>query len=219
MKSLQPSRAIVDVFSDSFRQHVRLLIAWGLELAIDHIRQTDEEEHITGFLFDAIDEVLYSNRAAWCKHYDVHNERPISSGGQPGKSRREIDLLIKFVTSPYRPEYVFEAKPLNYLKPYQRESNYINKGALQRFIRGEYDVFTSRYPEAGMLGYVLSDTPEQWSERLMLVIDNNQALLRLIPPQVSIVTVSSFPYEWVSEHKRESSERPIKIYHLLLNCR
>ncbi len=218
MKSPQPGRAVVEVFSASFRHHVRLLIAWGLELAIDSIRQTDKEEDITGFLSDAMNKILDTYREPWCKHYDVHNEHPISSRERAGNSRREIDLLIKFVTHRYKPEYVFEAKPLNYPKLYQRENNYINKDALQRFIRGEYAEFTARYPEVGMLGYVLSDTPEQWCKRLKLAIDNDPDLY-LIPPQIDIVTVSNFPYEWMSEHQRESSARPIKIYHLLLNCR
>lgn len=219
MKSPQPSRAVVEVFSASFRQHVRLLIAWGLESAIVCISQTDKEEDITGFLSDGIDEVLRSYREKWCKHYSVHNERPISSEERSGNSRREIDLTIEFVASRYKPEYVFEAKPLNSLKPYQRESNYTNKEALQRFISGEYAVFTASYPEVGMLGYVLSDTPNQWRDRLKSAIDNNQNSLRLIPPQVDTITVPNFPFEWVSEHERESSKRSVKVYHLLLNCR
>lgn len=219
MKSPYPSRAIVELFTDSFRKHVRLLIAWGLDSAIEQIRQTEKEEDITGFLFDAIDELLCLEREKWCKHYDVHNERPISSKERAGNSRREVDLIIKFVTSRYKPEYVFEAKPLNYLKYHQRESNYINESALQRFIRGEYAEFTARYPEVAMLGYVLSDTPEQWRDRLKLAIAENQVTLRLISSQVDVVTIANFPYEWTSEHERESSDRHVKVYHLLLNCR
>jgi hypothetical protein len=219
MKSTQPTRAIVDVFTASFRQHVRLLIAWGLELAIEQIRQTDQEEHITSLLFDAIDEVLRAYPQRWCKHYDVHNERPISNSERLGHSRREVDLIIKFVTSPFKPEYVFEAKPLNYAKYYQREGNYIHIEALQRFIKGEYAEYTARYPEVGMLGYVLSDTPEVWRDRLKLSINNNRSLLRLVSQQNDIEIIPQFPCEWISEHQRESSTRTVKVYHLLLNCR
>ena len=219
MKSLQPSRVVVKTFSASFRQHVRLLVAWSLELAIDYIRQTDDEEKITGLLSAAVEEVLLSHREKWCKHYDIHNEHPMYDEEQSGKSRKKLDLTVKFVADFYRPEYVFEAKPLNSSKSHQRENNYINERALQRFIRGKYAAYTARYPEVGMLGFVLSDTSEQWSNRLKLAIDNNQTLLCLIPPQVNVIITPEFPYEWMSEHKRESSERPIKVYHLLLNCR
>jgi hypothetical protein len=219
MKSTRPSQFTIESFSASFRRHVRLLIAWGLELAMEQIRSSDKEEEITGFLADSIDEILNSYRENWCKHYDVHNERPISSGGRSGNSRREIDLIIKFVTSPYKPEYVFEAKPLNYGKPHQREANYIDHKGVQRFLRGEYAIFTHRYPEVGMMGYVLTDSIEVWRERLMQAMTNNSSSLRLTSLQATDLVVNEFPLEWFTEHERESSDRPVRVCHLLLNCR
>lgn len=219
MKSPQPSRPIVDIFTKSFRRHVHLLVVWGHELAIDNIQSTDLEEYITNFLFDAIDTVLCSGGEKWFKYYDVHNERPISSKNRYGNSRREVDLIIKLVAHPYKPEYVFEAKSLNYIKNHQRENNYINESALQRFLKGEYADYTGRYPEVGMIGYVLSDSVEQWRDRLKTAIDNNKALLRLYSKQSDVAVITELPYEWMSEHERSSASTPIRIYHLLLNCR
>ncbi len=151
----------------------------------------------------------------WCVNYAVRNEDPISCGSRSGKDRREIDLVFQFVSRKGRPEYVFEAKPLNYAKKYQRASNYVNKEGMGRFISGEYANYTASYPEVGMIGYVLSDSIEQWCSRLKKAISDKSKELRLIPPQRDSKIIDDFPVEWVSIHKRDSSDNPIQIFHLL----
>ena len=69
-----------------------------------------------------------------------------------------------------------------------------------------------------MLGYILSDTPGIWHTWLVKAIDKKKSMLRLISSQQDIVVIKAFPLEWVSEHGRESSDIPIKIYHILLDC-
>lgn len=218
MKKKQASPFISKSVWTLFRVHAHLLIAWGLEDAKSKIR-TDDEEEITGIIHREIKDILRSGRTPWCSHYSAHNEEPIPEGEREGKARRKIDLIIEYVTAIGHPEYIFEAKPLNYPKKYQRMGNYTGGEGLGRFIVGEYADYTINYPEVGMLGYVLSDKPEQWRDRLQEAIDRKKTELCLRSPQRDIDVIDAFPLEWISEHERESSKSLVTVYHILLDCR
>ena len=216
-KGTLSSEIVFEAFSEVFRLQVHLLLAWGYEYARAQI-ESDDENDITDLLYQSIRHILRSGRATWCDNYSVHNEAPISGGKHTGKARRSIDLLIEYVTLPGRPEYVFEAKPLNYPKRYQRVGNYVGRDGVKRFLSGEYADYTANYPEVGMLGYVLSDTLEHWRKDLKKVIDNKSTQLRLKGPQQDVHLIDAFPLEWVSQHERDSNDHPITIYHILLDC-
>lgn len=217
MVTTEPGIILSDHYIESFRNHVHLLLAWGHQKAINNIQNSDEEV-ITGFLSQAIQAILNSGTYRWFQHYAVHNEKPISGGNRAGKARKKLDLTIEYVSQKGRPEYVFEAKPLNSTKSHQRTQNYLDKEGLQRFLCGEYAEYTARYSEVSMLGYVLTDTPAQWNEQLKKAIDEKAEILRLNPPQHDVVIIDEFPLEWISAHKRDSAESDITIYHILLDC-
>ena len=221
MKQEKVSSHVLETFSVAFRKHAHLLLAWGHENAKSRI-DTDDEETITGLIYQEIKDILRSGCKGWRWgiNYSVKNEDPITGGKRTGKDRRATDLIIEYVTKPGRPEYVFEAKPLNYPKTYQREGNYTGKSGMCRFIlKGEYAEYTKTYPEVGMLGYVLSDTEKQWCTKLKEAIERKRETLRLQTPQYDITVVEALPLEWVSEHQRECGERLLKICHILLDCR
>lgn len=217
MKQIHVSNNVFQTFSESFRLHVHKLIAWGYATA-RLPAGTENEEEITDILYQEIQNLLRSGRERWFSNYAVKNEDPISGVRRKGKSRREIDLIIEFVTSRGRPQYIFEAKALNYRKTYQRTANYMNRNGIGRFIEeGEYASYTAHYPEVGMLGYVLSDTPEVWRDRLKEAISKAKGLrLRAQPRDVYLL--DAFHTEWLSEHDRTSANHPIAIYHILLDC-
>lgn len=223
MKETQVSSTVFETFTSAFRTHVHLLLAWGYEQAKPQINQlkTDDEDTITGLLAQEIQSTLDSGCKGrmWGISYNVKNDHPIPGGNRMGRERRRIDILIEYHTQSIRPKYVFEAKPLNYSKAYQREGNYTDKKGMCRFIlKGEYAEFSKNYPEVGMLGYVLSDTEKCWYTRLKEAIDQKRTTLRLKSSQYDSAVIEEFPLEWVSEHERESVERPLKIYHILLDC-
>lgn len=220
MKQLQRSSIVFETFSSAFRKHAHLLVAWGYENAKSQIN-TDDEETITGLIYQEIKNILrFGYRGgAWCSNYAVKNEDPITGGIRTGKDRRATDLIIEFVTQKGHPEYIFEAKPLNYPKAYQREGNYTDEKGMCRFIqKGEYAEYTQNYPEVGMLGYVLSNSNEYWCIKLKRAILKKRSILRL-KNQSDITVIENFPTEWISEHNRELVERPLNIYHILLDCR
>lgn len=223
MKTANVSPVIFETFSDSFRQHAHLLVAWGYQTVRPRL-QTDDEEKITDLLYQGIDHVLMLEPARWCSKYEVKSEAPISGIKSEGKNRKKIDLLI-VATVKGRPQYVFEAKPLNYRKPKQRSSNYTNHKkhglfqAMGRFLEGEYAGYTARFPEVVMLGYVLSDTVEIWRDRLKQDIDAKKTELRLTTRQQDVSVIDEFPVEWISKHNRTSSDFPVEVYHILLDCK
>jgi len=218
MKEEVPSKQTFDVFSDIFRRQVHLLIALGMDGARTKIKPGSEEEDITGFIAAAIQHHLRRRTFKWTKDYAVHNEKPIPGAKHSGKERECLDLVVEFVAQAGRPEYVFEAKPLNYAKGWQLMANYTNKDeAMGRFLKGEYAMYTARFPEVAMLGYVHTDTVETWRERLKKAIARKRTELALRATQQDVSVIPQFPAEWVSEHDRESApDRPVTIYHLLL---
>ncbi|MCZ6679873.1 MAG: hypothetical protein O7E52_21785, partial [Candidatus Poribacteria bacterium] len=76
----------------------------------------------------------------------------------------------------------------------------------------------SRYDEAAMLGYAQSHSLKRWQEEVRRAIDQNGSELRLKLPQCDVKIICDFPLEWVSEHDRDTVNRPIIIYHILLDC-
>ncbi len=218
MKTLTPTHSpTVVLFTNRFRKDVHQLIAWGFEKAKSQIT-TDDEEDITGDIYKCIKNLLRSGQQSWFRHYTVKNEDPFSAEGRKGKDRKVTDILIEWVVGKHRPEYIFEAKPLNYSKTYQRTSNYTDEKGMCRFIKGEYAEYTARYPEVAMIGYVLSDTLECWQLRLFNAINEKREALQLVSSQKKVIVIEAFPLEWISEHKRGSSKIPVKIYHVLLDC-
>lgn len=210
------SQPFLQAYSASFRLHAHLLLAWGYEQARSHFNTEDEEE-ITDILYQNIHHLLMLERERWMANYVVKNEDPISGGKHKGKSRREIDLVIE-LTVPGRPQYIFEAKMLNWRKLHQRTDNYINKSGMGRFMEGEYADYTARFPEVAMVGYVVSDSIEDWHNRLKTAIEEKKEQLRLHRSQENVIICDTFTHEWMSEHARDSSDLPIIIHHILLNC-
>jgi hypothetical protein len=198
------------------RLRVHLLIAWGYERA-KPLLDTEDEEEISDILYQNIQHLLMVQEESWMANFDIKNEDPISGGQRKGKSRREIDLIIEF-TGRGRPQYVFEAKALNWRKRHQRIDNYVNSQGLGRFITGEYADYTARFPEVSMLGYVLSDSVSDWYTWLNSAIDERKDNLHLFQTQEDVTICAKIPFEWVSIHKRESSDLPVTIYHILFDC-
>jgi hypothetical protein len=85
-------------------------------------------------------------------------------------------------------------------------------------MNGEYAEYTARFPEVGMLGYVLSDSVADWREWLKTAIDERKDDLHLRSPQEDVTVCDSILLEWISKHDRTSSDLPVEIYHILLDC-
>ena len=148
-----PGQEIAHIYEKYFRHHAHMLIAWGHQRAVASIQPDSDEPDISGFLAEAIRNLLATGSYRWFQH-----------------------------------------------------------------LWGEYAEYTARYPEVGMLGYVLTETPARWHEQLKKAIDAHAELLQLNAPQFAVNIVDELPFEWGSEHKRTSADTHITIYHILLDC-
>ncbi len=206
-----------DKYWPEFRLHVHKLIAWGYEDARSKIGQDREEEEITGFIAEAIQERLSFPRCPrWCRRYALKEDNPVPGKSLTGKRRKVPDFIFE-LTIPPRPWYIFEAKRLRQHKDF-RESYYLGNKGLGRFLRGEY---ASNYLEAGMIGYVQCDTLDDWTDRLKRYLvedmrEKNCKLRSKSSPREELV-LNAFPKEWVSERERNTGKE-IAIYHILLDC-
>ena len=212
-KTTNPDKEYFGDYPRSFRIQVHQLIAWGYEDARQLIKSNNEQETaITGFIAEAIEDRLVANCTSWFNHYSVKDDPPIRKRGSSGRSRPRTDLVIQ-ANFMGRPEYIFEAKRLR--RNGYGADKYIGSEGMGRFVSGLY---ASKYDEAGMLGYVQSDSLVHWQGKVKAAIDSNSYPLCLKSTQHDEAVIDYFPLEWVSKHDRASLGRSIDVSHILLDC-
>jgi hypothetical protein len=197
-----------------FRQHAHKLVAWGYADAREKIGPTNEEEDITGFIVEAIQERLDQDGPAWCLRYSVKENNPVPGKGLTGKRRKRPDIIVEYVAA-RRVHYIFEVKRMNAQKNC-REDKYLKEG-LMRFIVGEY---ASAYPEAAMIGYIQDRTCKQWATKIKALMKGSTDIasgLKLQNVIDDIKIIDEFSDEWKSEHLRDNL-MPISIYHIAVDC-
>ena len=214
MKSPNPSQNIIEIFEPIFRIHAHQLIHIGYSDARPQMTCDDKETTVTGYIAEAIQNRLSSpTQPSWYKYYNVKDDPPIPTEGRTGSGRRKLDIILESSYWNIRPQYGFEAKRLR--KNGFPASKYVGPEGMGCFISGSY---ASRYPEAAMLGYIQSDSVEQWQKKVIAEIDEKADILHLKSPQQNIKVIDEFPNEWISDHNRDSVGYPITIYHILLKC-
>jgi hypothetical protein len=218
MPSLDPGPELFIRYWSSFRRHAHQIIMWGYQDAERKIKSKNlekywKEEEITGFITAAIqDRLRASDCPRWCSHFSVKEENPVPSINLAGKKRKRTDIIIEY-TKNRRPEYIFESKRL--LKNKCKEDAYILKGLL-RFVDGQY---ASRYPEAGMIGYVQSDSLDYWMGKIQIAIEaepSSSYNLNPVNSQKPLMPSDTYSLGWSSQHKRKY-QGEIVIYHILLD--
>lgn len=198
----------INLYEKSFRKDAHQLIAWGYEDSLSQIHANLQEEDITGFIGDAIEERLNDpNTEERFDRYFLNEEKRISSQGRTGKARFRLDIVIQYSGSRPRIEYMFEAKRL--CKGSHPIGKYTGKEGMQCFIDGRY---ASQYPEAGMIGYLQSDDYKYWEKELKRKLNQNSN-----KQLQEVEIIPSLPHEYFSTHQRKSGT-PITIYHIFLDC-
>lgn len=207
-----PRKPDWSVYKACFRRDAFQLLAWGHEDARGKILNDLEETQITGFISEAIDKRLMSFKTpARFDRYGLKEDNPVPSESRTGKQRRRLDIIIERAQRGPRPRYVFEAKRLHRIN--HGIDKYSGKEGLLRFVQGTY---AAEYPEAAMVGYIQSDTPDYWIEKLTKVLAKGDEL-RISKHLSRDVVLKSIPHSWVSEHTRKHLN-PITLYHVMLVC-
>lgn len=196
----------------AFQRHCHRFLAIGYQEALPRIQsEPDEETDITGYICEALDQ-WFRDHPDESFVFFVKDDPPLSGSGRTGKRRLRTDLIISYAAG-NRPEFFFEAKRLYGVS--DSASRYTGKNGMGCFISGRY---ASQCPEAAMIGYVQSDTLEDWQSSLQRRVDERRSELKVERITAPVSFESSFPLEWSSLHRRESLAS-IGLFHILLDCR
>jgi len=196
----------------AFRRHCHRFLAIGYQHALSRIQnEPDEETDITGYICEAIESwFLINPHEAFL--FFIKDDPSLSGGGRTGKRRLKMDIIISYAAGK-RPEFFFEAKRLHRTKAVA--SRYIGEKGMGCFISGRY---ASHCQEAAMLGYVQSDTPQDWQAKLQENVQQQRNDLRLETIAKSVNFEESFPLEWISYHRRAHLPT-LSLFHIVLDCR
>ena len=86
---------------------------------------------------------------------------------------------------------------------------------------GEYLVgnYARDSHEAGMLGYVQTDTASVWAKKLASAIEANDSALSVTPDGkwAGVEVVAKLDHTYLTKHERPTVQKTITLYHLLLS--
>ena len=199
-----------------FRRHCHQLIAFGYDVIRGESHSESNEDFITQRLRQAIqtgqrDGVL----PRWADRYFVHDQLPVDVPGLEGKERPKIDIHFESTESRRRPVYHFEAKRLRTADTHS-VSEYVGKDGLGMFLA---ELYGRMGDEGGMLGYVQSESPTYWAEKISGKLQpdpqgNHQ--LTADGAWARVPLIAEFEHTYATRHTRPTL-RNITIYHTLLD--
>jgi hypothetical protein len=189
------------------------LLAMGYARLDPSSLRVAEETEVTGDLVDAIRSVTEDPESpSWVAHYECADDPPLTTPGRKGKRRRRVDLAFVRTQQGPRPRFQVEAKRLYCSASL---SEYLGSDGLQRILNGDY---AAEHPDAGMLGYVQTETPAVWAAKLeerLGQVDGLYAVRRDGEFRQVIVSRRLW-HTYRSCHDRSSVGFPVDIYHTLL---
>jgi hypothetical protein len=198
-----------------FRRHCHQLIAFGYGAIRGESHRESEEDFITQRIKQAIRTgQLDEGLPRWAKRYFVQDQPPVDVPGVVGKDRPKIDIHFESNES-RRPVYHFEAKRLRTADTHS-VSKYVGKGGLGMFLAELYGRMGN---EGGMLGYIQSESPTHWAERIGTKLHadapgNHQ--LTADGAWTGFPLITEFEHTYATRHTRTNLGN-ITIYHTLLD--
>lgn len=202
-------------YRTAFRADAHQLIAWGYQDARDRIQNVSEETAITGLIAEAIEARLDDPETPErFDRYDPVDEYQLPGEDLVGKRRKRADIRIKSSLLRPRPRYIFEAKRLR--KSTHGIDRYLGEEGMQRFLGNTS--YSQYADEAAMVGYVQSETPDWWLDKLSAALGNDPAGVHRVIASLSTPT-ESMPFEncKISTHNKEDGAA-IEIAHIMLDC-
>ncbi len=201
-----------------FRRRCHQLIAFGH----DRIRAEDHSGSEEDFITQRLRETIQAGQRGrllpqWADRYFVHDQLPVDVPGVRGKKRPKIDIHFESSEAHPRPVYHFEAKRLRH-DDSNSKSAYLGKDGLGMFLA---ELYGRAGDEGAMLGYVQSDSPAYWAEKI-------GGKLRAEPPGSYRVTAdggwtearltADLDHTYATRHTRPTRGN-ITVYHTLLDFR
>jgi hypothetical protein len=199
-------------FQAAFRRHCHRFLATGYTAALRRIQNDpDEETDSTGYICEAL-EKWFRNNPQESVGFFIKDDPPVCGTDKTGKRRPRTDIVIGYAAGA-RPEFCFEAKRLHRSKAVG--SRYTSAVGMGCFITGLY---ARQSADAAMVGYVQTDTLEQWQGDLQNRVQDKARELALESIDAKLSFEYAFPLEWSSTHGRQNNSS-VRIFHLLLDCR
>lgn len=199
-----------------FRRQVFELLRRGYERLDSPDFQDSEEEDITGELIREIRNVTEDRSGpSWVSSYAIHDDPRINAPDRLGNRRLRLDIEFERTCSGKHPRYPFEAKRLS-SRTYATMEKYFGPDGLRQFLSGNY---ASEHDEAGMLGYVQSETPSDWARKAHDTFVKNTEILHLCfnGNWKPVDNLAKFDNCYCSKHNRPSVGKPISLFHVFLS--
>lgn len=202
------------VYAASLRVHAHCLVAEGYARMDKATFARAQETVITGELVREMREYLESqdNAPTWAAYYTIQEDPPLNVEGRLGKDRPRVDIEFMRISPGPRPRLPFEAKRLN-TSTGHNVSGYLGPEGLGCFISGRYPM---THDEAGMLGYVQSDSDEIWAERIAAALRTRKKEHRAVDPPFTHQDIhGSLRHTYLSHHLRNEG-MAFSVNHVLL---
>ena len=211
-----------DDYLSVLREDAHLLLAWGYADVRSEIPSARDEYDITGLLADAMEARINDPKTPErFSLYSVHNERPISVGGERGKGRPKLDIEIERCGIRPRQSYTFEAKRLRddaKASPSDSVAHYLGDDGVCRFVTGRY---APEALESVMLGLIQAHTAEFWFARMQQAFEDDSASgdsrFSMVEGFEQCSVIPELPDEASTVHRRVNGSI-FRLLHLLIGC-
>lgn len=203
-----------NVYEDALVRRSHELLAMGHARLVPSDLVTMEETDITGKLCDSMNRVLDAEDAPeWATILTVVDDQPESVRFRTGKRRPRTDVCVRCINPRPEHRFRFEAKRLN-----ERASlaAYLGDDGMLALLRGYY----GELPYGGMIGFVQSDTPAEWSVRVKQALREAPRKYDVVEPVefVALGVNAPEPVFWSNHHGAGAEEGSRRITHTLLLC-
>jgi hypothetical protein len=201
-------------YQKAFRRKVFKLLKMGYDRLDAASFKNSEEEDITGEIVRKINEIR-ENRGSppWVRFLVVHEELRINEPTRKGKRRKRVDIEFEWVCHGPRQRYPFEAKRL--CVNTHPIGEYVGTAGLGEFLSGNY---APDRIEAGMIGYVQSNTPKSWAAKAQKKFEKEPEIIQACSDGnwTNITIIGGLEHCFRSKHHRVTEKRPITLYHVFL---
>ena len=155
-------------------------------------------------------------------NFAIHEKMRQNDGVLDGNSRLEFDICFQRTGRGTHPMFKVEAKRLGQRHrvgtSLEQKGTYLGQDGLGAFMSAEY---ASEQEDAGMLGYVQSNTVEEWAESLAAMLGTASGDFNVSPD--GTWQAHGFPegpaFTYRTRHTRSGGFAAITIFHTLLDFR
>lgn len=202
--------ALHAVYFIELREHALALVWLGYQRMKADDFALAEEDAITGELVKEMKSAIEDPKAPeWTEHYSVSEQVRSEARGKLGKHRPIVDVELERHTRGPRPRLRFEAKRLG---KSAGVSDYVSSEGLGAFLDGYY---SRTHNEAGMLGYVQTETENHWAEKLGAVLIAPAYRITAGGDWKHLRIVAASPHTYQTVHS-DHEGMPLYIFHSLL---